>query len=513
MALADPVSKPRAALDFFNSWESTLLVGGCLIYLAGRVVLPMMGKSADKYPYLAKMNDKFLTFWAFDDFARAASAGFVGYSDVKTLFDGRTNRQIREGGGANCPNDEMTLNGKRYLWVLRRSLATFLKVFSASILVHEGLRAVGATKSGPSNLLKVTGATAGFVGLGMEVYDVQQRKNDYDAHNLRNNLRKTDAHGHYATNADFDHAYKTNLSYNQAVKVLIMGVKVMALITTLSKMELTGLAGRVMKTPLMEGAVKHADHCFNGIFIGMAITLFAQKVHVGASLSKWSKDDGTWATKYFFKEFSNSREWVRIVEGTATTLLDFGYDALAETDIGALGKFAKAFDSFLYVPKVAERTGGLIDKSWELSKGITARRTWEATHAVFKLIGDTGAALKFIGAFGGIAYLSERTKMFGYVKNIFSATAAAMAIAQEVFFPKKKWEDKNEKDVFKAVMIIGASVGSFFLNGFGGMASAFGKQITKPGVSQNFKPWVYNFAKLNATVCAAFVKYASAPAA
>jgi hypothetical protein len=238
MAIANPVSKPRATLDFMNSWQSTLLVGGCLTYLAGRVILPLLGKSAENYPYLAKMNAKFITFWAFADFAKVSSSIFVGVSDVMTLRDGRTNQEIREGqwdGAENRwvhrPNAEMTLNGNRYTWVAYRSFATLLKMFSAYVLVHEGLKSVGALKTGPSSMMKAYGATTGLVGLGIDLYDVQSRKNDYATNNLYPFLRKDVT----INQAGFDGAYTNDLSYSQAVKVIIMGVKVMALLSALSK--------------------------------------------------------------------------------------------------------------------------------------------------------------------------------------------------------------------------------------------------------------------------------------
>ena len=517
MAIANPVSKPRAALDFMNNWQSTLLVGGCVTYLAGRVVLPLLGKSTENHPYLSKMNAKFITFWAFADFAKVSSSIFVGVSDVMTLTDSRTNQEIREGewdAGDNRwvhrPNAEMTLNGNRYTWVAYRSLATLLKMFSAYVLVHEGLKSVGALKTGPSSMVKAYGATAGLAGLGIDLYDVESRKDDYAAHNLYPRLRKDAT----INKADFDGAYINDLSYSQAVKVIIMGVKVMALLSALSKAELGGLAGRVMKNPYIEKVLENSNDIFNGIFIGLTATLFAQQVHVGANKSKWTEDTGTWWAKYALKSFSDSREFVRLVEGTATTLIDLGYDALAETDLGALGKFAKSFDSFLYVPKVSERTGGLIDKSAKAITDFNMRNVWKAGFAVIKLLADTFAALKFIGAFGGVAYLSGRVKGLGYLKNGFSSIGAIMTISEEVFFPEvDRGTGRNKNSLTQRTLIVLASTGSLFLNGMGGLAAAFGDKITVPDVNKNFKPWVYNFAKVNSTALVAINKFISAPAA
>jgi hypothetical protein len=61
--------------------------------------------------------------------------------------------------------------------------------------------------------------------------------------------------------------------------------------------------------------------------------------------------------------------------------------------------------------------------------------------------------------------------------------------------------------------ISAASLGSLFLNGMGGLAAAFGDKITVPDVKKNFKPWVYNFAKVNSTALVAINKFISAPAA
>jgi len=517
MAIANPVSKPRAALDFMNSWQSTLLVGGCLTYLAGRVILPLLGKSAENHPYLAKMNAKFITFWAFADFAKVSSSMFVGVSDVMTLRDGRTNQEIREGewdGVGNRwvhrPNAEMTLNGSRRVWVASRSFATLLKIFSAYVLVHEGLKSVGALKTGPSSMMKAYGAIAGIVGLGFDWSDIKQRKIDYAANPLHASLKKDIA----INDADFNGAYTKDLTYSQAVKVIIVGVKVMALLSALSKAELGGLAGRVMKNPYMGKVLENSNDIFNGIFIVLTWTLFAQQVHVGANKDKWTDDTGTWWAKYALKSFTDSREFVRLVEGTATTLIDLGYDALAETDLGALGKFAKSFDSFLYVPKVSERAGGLIDKGAKVITDFNTRNVWKATLAVIKLLGDTFAALKFISAFGGIAYLSDRVKGFGYLKNGFSSIGAIMTISEEVFFPEiDRGTGESKNSLTQRTLIVLASTGSLFLNGMGGLAAAFGDKITVPDVSKNFKPWVYNFAKVNSTALVAFNKFISAPAA
>ncbi|QVL55560.1 MAG: hypothetical protein KFB95_09695 [Simkaniaceae bacterium] len=525
MAIATPVSKPRAALDFMNNWGNTLLVGGCLTYLAGRVVLPLLGKSAENHPYLAKMNAKFASFWAFADFAKVSSSIFVGVSDVMILKGGRTNQEIREGewdaGNARWvhrPNAEMTLNGNRYTWVAYRSLATLLKMFSAYVLVHEGLKAVGALKTGPSSMMKAYGATAGLAGLGIDLYDVQSRKNDYRAHNLSAQLMKVGVN-----KGEFDGVYINDLRWSQAVKVVIMGVKVMALLSALSKAELGGLAGRVMKNPYMGKVLENSNDIFNGLFIGLTGVLFAQQVHVGANKDKWTADNGTWWAKYALKSFTDSRDFVRLVEGTATTLIDLGYDALAETDLGALGKFAKSFDSFLYVPKVSERVGGLVDVAsgkkfadFRQKTGnapTVSRKIWIATYTTIKFLGDTFAALKFIGAFGGVAYLSGRVKGLGYLKNGFSSIGAIMTISEEVFFPARDWSVKNKKQMYISSAIIAASLGSLFLNGMGGLAAAFGDKITVPDVNKNFKPWVYNFAKVNSTALVAINNFISASAA
>ena len=287
----------------------------------------------------------------------------------------------------------------------------------------------------------------------------------------------------------------------------------MALLSALSKAELGGLPGRVMKNPYMGKVLENSNDIFNGMFIGLTATLFVQQVHVGANKDKWTADTGTWLAKHVFTSFSDSREFVRLVEGLASVAIDLGYDALAETDLGALGKFAKSFDSFLYVPKVSERAGGLIDKGAKVITDFNMRNVWKATLAVIKLLGDTFAALKFIGAFGGVAYLSDRVKGIGYIKNGFSSIGAIMTISEEVFFPTRDWSAKNKKQMYVSSSIIAASFGSLFLNGMGGLAAAFGNKITVPDVSKNFKPWVYNFAKVNSTALVAINKFISAPAA
>ena len=534
MAIANPVSKPRAALDFMNNWQSALLVGGCVTYcLAGRV-----GKSAENHPYLSKMSAKFMTFWAFADFAKVSSSIFVGLSDLATLADGRTNDEIRSGTRDRTdddilhnrrpeapkwvrrPNVEM-IRGEyihRVAWVGCRSFATILKIFSAYVLVHEGLKSVGALKTGPSSMTKAYGATAGLVGLGIDLCDIELRKRNYRVHNLSAQLMKKGV-----DQGKFDGAYINDLRWSQLVKVIIMCVKAMALLSSLSKAEPTGLVGRVMKHPYIGKLLGNSNDIFNGLFLGLTGVLFAQQVHVGANKGKWTEETGTWWAKYALKNFSDSREFVRLVEGTATTLIDLGYDVLAETDLGALGKFAKSFDSFLYVPKVSERAGGLVDVAsgkkfadFQRKTGrvpTVSRKVWIATYTAIKFLGDTFAALKFIGAFGGVAYLSDRVKGIGYLKNGFSSIRAIMTISEEVFFPTRDWSAKSKKQKYVSSTIIAASLGSLFLNGMGGLAAAFGDKITAPGVNKNFKPWVYNFAKVNSTALVAINKFISAPAA
>ncbi len=541
MAIASPVSKPRAAFDFMSDWGNTLLVGGCATYLVGRVLLPLLGKSAENYPYLSKMNAKFITFWTFDDFATVSSSVFVGFSDIMTLRDNRSNQEIQEGERdrsdadivndiragdpkwVHRPNVEMITGNyhDRCVWVARRSLATFLKIFSAYVLVHEGLKSVGALKTGPSLMIKACGATAGLAGLVIELYDIQSRKNDYNDHSLYGQLVKSPKPGDVIAidRAGFDEAYTKDLTYSQVVKVIVMGVKVMALLSTLSKVEFGGLAGRVMKNSYLGKVLENSNDIFNGLFIGLTATLFIQKVHVGANKDKWTEDNGTWLPKYVLKKFSNSREFVRLTEAIAAALTDFGYDILEKTDLGALGKFAKSFDSFLDVPKVFEKTGGLIDKGTEIVNDIvvngrvSARGIQEATLAVIKFLGNTFAALKFIGAFGGVAYLSDRVKGFGYIKNGLSSVGAIMTIPEGIFFPKKDWGAKDDKERYIASAIIAMSLGSLFLNGMGGLASAFGDKIIAPGVNKNFKPWVYNFVKINNSALATINDFIKAPAA
>ena len=316
--------------------------------------------------------------------------------------------------------------------------------------LHEGLKSVGALKAGPSSMMKAYGATAGLVGLGIDLFDVQSRKNNYNSDNLYPQIseRPTVADPLAINKAAFDAAYTRDLTYSQVAKVIIMLVKGMALLSALSKAESTGLVGRVMKNPYIGKVLENSNDIFNGLFIGLTATLFIQHVDVGANKKKWTADTGTWLPKYVLKSFTESRDFVRLLEATATTLIDLGYDVLAETDLGALGKVAKSFDSFLYVPKVSERVGGLIDKGARVYAIPNARNAWKATLAVIKLLGDTLAALKFIGAFGGVAYLSGRVKVLGYLKNGVSSVAAIMTISEEVFFPKKDWSKKNKTEKY-----------------------------------------------------------------
>ena len=76
-----------------------------------------------------------------------------------------------------------------------------------------------------------------------------------------------------------------------------------------------------------------------------------------------------------------------------------------------------------------------------------------------------------------------------------------MSITEELFplVPESAWDKKSDKEKLKSLIVLSASVSSLFLNGFGGLATAFGKNIPPP-TKQNFKPWVYNFAKLNAAI-------------
>lgn len=511
MAHTPPASKLRAGIDFFSDWQGTLLVGGCLTYLGGKVVLPLLGKSADAHPYLAKMNAKFITFWAFDDFARAASAGFVLYSDVKAYRDTRTNKQIREGEfdrthnkWVHFPNDEMVRDGKsRLAWIVRRSIGTGLKMISAAVVVHEGLKSVGILESGPSAHTKAWAGGLGILGLAQDIYDLEQRKDDYQNHCLENSLRAEDAVGNRAKKADFNHAYQMNLFYTQIMKGLIIGVKAMAILSTLNEAKVGGLIGRVTNSGLAGKLVKHSEHIFNWIFIAMAANWLTQEFHVGANLKKWKEEDKKALEKYLFKDFTDSRELVRLIEATATTLLDFGVEILGNADVKTLGKFAKGFDSFLYVPVAAGRITKTYDAVTKLAKERNLREAWNTTHAVFKMIGDFGAALRFIGSFGGIAYISSRTKMFGYIKNIFSATAAAMTIFEEIWFPKKEWSKKSDDEILLSLLALTGSAGSFMLNAGGGLSSAFGHLVTPPAKG-TFPPSYFNFNKLMATTSTFF---------
>ncbi len=510
-------SQSRAALDFMNTWQNTLLIGSCVTYWAGRVVLPLLGKSAENHPYLSKMNAQFNSFWAFGDFAKISSSFFVLGSDIATANSGRQLKAIRKGEWnekeerwIHRPNAEMTLNGNRYTWAAYRSLATLLKMFSAYIAVHAGLKSVGALKAEPSSMMKTCGAAAGLAGLGIDFYDVQSRKKDYAEDNLYKSLCHSDLKD--PTKAEFDNAYIKDLSYSQASRVIGICAKVIALLSILSKAEPSGFVGRVMKNPYMGKILENSDDISNGLLIGLIGISGVQQVDVGANKNKWTGKAGTWWAKYAIKSFPESREFIRLVEGTATTLTDFGYDVLAGIDIGSLGKFAKSFDSFLYVPKISERTGGLIDKVGDVIKERSSRNIWKTVFAIVKLFADTFAALKFIGAFEGVVYLSGRVKGLGYLKNGFSSIGAIMAISEEVFFCEIKEGKGDKKPLIQRTLIVLGSTGSLFLNGMGGLASAFSDKIIVPDVNKNFKPGVYNFVKVSSTALAAINIFISAPA-
>ncbi|NRA90315.1 MAG: hypothetical protein HRU43_04225 [Simkaniaceae bacterium] len=496
MAIEGPASKLSAASDFLNEWQNTLLVSGCITYFVGRTVLPIFGKSAENYPCLAKMNNQFFHFWIFADFANLAGSGFGAAYTIKSVLSqpDRENRQIRggqktyNGGWVHLPMKGMTLDGDRNKWLARHTLSTALKIFSAYVAVHEGLKSIGALQKGPSSTLKVVSGVGGIFAYSHDLLDLSWQKQDYKKHSLHGRIAKEDTE-----QEAFDNAYLKNITYTQALKGLFIGVKFMALLSTLSKMEYGGLK-KVMDH-------KYTDDLFNCLFVGITTTLFFQKIYASDNLANWQERQKTWATKYFFEDFLASRDFVRLLEAASTTLIDFGYDVLGETDIGKLGKFAKSFDSFLYVPKIAKRTVDLKDKLYTLYSEPSKEKAWNTSLAAIKLLSDTFAALKFIAAFGGIAYLSERTKL-GYLKNGAGVVSAVMTISEEIFFPDKKKEAQRK-------FVILASAASLFLNGFGGLSAAFGDRVPAPATG-HFKPWVYNFAKVNGTALNIIINYSKA---
>lgn len=278
------------------------------------------------------------------------------------------------------------------------------------------------------------------------------------------------------------------------IAICVMAMKAMSLISALSKAELGGLTGRIINNSVVGTLVKCSTDVFHLLFMAMIGIQLAQKLDGGANKAKWSNSPKKSLSKYLFKDISGSREFIRLIEATATTFVDCGFKVLTETDLGALSKFAKSFDSFLYLPKISKSTGDL----WDVCKKDDSSM-YDVTLSSFRLIANTASACKFIGAFGGIYYFSNRTKKFGYIKNGFSSTTAAMTITKEVYFPKDAWDKKSDTEKFQSLLTISSSVSSLFLNGFGGLAAAFGKKIPPP-TNQNFKPWVYNFAKLNAAI-------------
>ena len=511
MAVGDPARTDRALLDFMNSWHIIVFAGGVSTYLAGRVVLPLIGKSAENYPSIKKISTQLSSYWAFSNFSAVSVGAFTCFSDLQTVLkDDRNAKEIRAGerhsnrrDWVNVPNDEMTFSGDKYDWAARRLLATSLKMFSSCILVHAGLKGVGAIKSSPSNMRQVYGAASGFMGFGLDWYDLKTREWDYDPHNrlypnslLRQSLKKDGVQVE-----DFDNVYKKDLQYRQMIAICVMALKAMSLISSLSKAEVGGLTGRIINNSVFGTLVKYSNDVFHLLFMGMIGIQLTQKLDGGASKAEWSQSPKKSLSKYLFKDLAGSREFIRLLEATATTVVDFGLEILPGTDLGALGKFAKSFDSFLYLPDVSKKAGEMIDRGWEVYKKKKCINVWKATYAIFKLIGNTASACKFIGAFGGIYYFSSRTKKFGYIKNGFGATTAMMSITEELFplVPESAWDKKSDKQKLKSLVVLSASVSSLFLNGFGGLATAFGKNIPPP-TKQNFKPWVYNFAKLNAAI-------------
>lgn len=528
--------------DYLSSWQTTLLLGGCFTYCFGR----LWGKVA-KDSALGKMETAFGSFWAFDDFARATGSVVIIAKDWSAAQDtDRTPDQIREGGvdaygKAIHPKEDMCHSEHRAIWAARRITGTALKAFSASILVYGGLHSVGVFKNSLGNTTKALGVTAGIAGLSQEIYDLYVQSNDYDAHNLYNQLVNTKSRDKFIAEkkktvpgydeaqfkSDFDDAIKQNIFYSQLMKVLIIGVKVMSLTSVLNKIEGSPLFGRV------DGLVNHSHHIYGNLFLGMAVLWGWQYFKVYADLNEWKKEvpkdkwDPGYMAKYAFQDFTDKRDLVRTVMASTSTLIDYGYetiDFITECELGPLGKLAKNFDSFFSISQVPKQLKGFCKSSvYILSKtareaesadrvarGKDALTIWRALGdsaiAFFKLLGDSFSAAKFIGGFGGVVWLSDRLKKINHLKCGFKSAAAAMTIAQESPL-MSDWEKKGKYEPIISVLVIWTAANSLFLNGASGLSSAYGHLIPAPG-KQNFEPWAYNFAAINATLAGAAIGYA-----
>ena len=82
MAVGAPARTDRALLDFMNSWHIIVFAGGVGTYLAGRVVLPLIGKSAENYPSIKKISTQLSSYWAFSNFAAVSMGAFTCFSDL-----------------------------------------------------------------------------------------------------------------------------------------------------------------------------------------------------------------------------------------------------------------------------------------------------------------------------------------------------------------------------------------------------------------------------------------------
>ena len=488
----------NSTLDFLGNWNNALLLGGCVTYFGSRFVLPLMGKTSSQFPCIEKMSQQFGTLWTFDFSATALSSFYSLYQDC----------QVMRSSGNPSNDRSLPFNRDLKVGVERRIAATALKLFSTFVLLRAGLHGLGALSSGPGVKLQTAGAVAGLMGHSLDFYELSAQKKD----SLINE--------NWPDDDSLRVPYEANIIFQQVIKGLVIGLKTISVLALLSKTELPSPARRIFNAKPLKFVVDNQPLLTHSLLVSLLVTSYLKEIDPRLKKGGSPKSIKTTTPEFIFQDLPKSSELTKLIEALSEMLVELGLETLGDLRLLSLGKGAKALSDFRNLPKVFADIQSVISSANEcieskrkLSSDPNSQEYIKGFHrsltqlmaSIANLTKDLAGALKYIGAFGGVAYLSSRVQLFSNIKNFLGAALALQELIVKDIPGCRRERDFRGRTLYLLLLVMHSGI--LFQSGLGGAAVKLAGRVTKSTTRLTISPRFNKAVALMTASCAVGSRY------
>ena len=309
--------------------------------------------------------------------------------------------------------------------------------------------------------------------------------------------------------------YDVNIFYQQWLKGLTIGLKALSFLALFSKLSLPSSARRIFNQRPIKLLVDNQELITHGLLVNLLATTYLKEVDPRTLQINLHLHEQRPKTNFFFQVLPNSSEFTMLIEALSEMIVELGLESIGDLRLSSLGKGAKAFSDFRNLPKVFADVKFLIFRSNEFISCIRSLNRNSQNHhaitvynrklsllliAISYLAKDLAGALKYMGAFGGVAYLSSRVQLFSNIENLLGA---ALALRELVVMDIPGYRSaRNHRERKRNLLLLVMHSGILFQSGLGEAAVKLAGRVTNSPTMLKITPRLNKAVALMTASCA-----------